>query len=855
MKKLHYFHTTLLFFLFFAVTSLAATDTITPITPLTLNQTLVSSGEVFELGFFNPGGNANWYIGIWFKDIKPTAYVWVANRDSPVSSSSPKLTIGDNGNLILLNQANTTIWTTNQMVPVGNHGNLVAQLLDSGNFVLRMENDDNPENYIWESFKNPTDTLLAGMKLGLDRKTGVNRFLRSWKTGMDPGSGDYYFKLNTDGFPEFYILKNQTGMNPVFRNGPWNGKTFSGKPEMETVIPIEFLYKEDADEISFSFEMKDTSVYSRLLMNSSGFLTRFTYDAASSQTWSEYWYNPRDECDYYRKCGPFGVCSTNGSSSICTCVTGFQPKNQQAWGLKNRLDGCIRSSKMDCQTDGFVLLKNMKLPESSKVYINRTISLSECAQVCKSNCSCGAYANTDITGNGSGCVIWTVDLLDMRQYADSEGGQDLYVRVAASDLGGTSVQESPTVQESPAGGTSKNGSSSSVAMIVSIVVGQMMVIDHGDHTFFDHIGHDERRQDFMMTERVVVPNERRNSVGTTARDLELPLFDFSTLVIATNSFSDANKLGQGGFGSVYKGTLMEGQVVAIKRLSRTSIQGIEELKNEVLLIAKLQHRNLVRLLGCCIEVEEKLLVYEYMENTSLDMIIFNKEKGAHLDWKNRFNIISGIARGLLYLHQDSRLKIIHRDLKASNILLDKNMNPKISDFGLARIFGGDQIEAETHKVVGTHGYMSPEYVMDGIFSTKSDVFSFGVLMLEIVSGKKNRGFVYARRQLNLIGHMWNLWREGKALELIDESIGADGFSQDAALRCIHIGLLCAQENAEDRPDMLKVLLMLSGDVTNLPQPNYPGLSIGKTDFVRGTSNKQDESVTINELTATILVGR
>ncbi|GJQ94711.1 receptor-like serine/threonine-protein kinase SD1-8 [Tanacetum coccineum] len=355
----------------------------------------------------------------------------------------------------------------------------------------------------------------------------------------------------------------------------------------------------------------------------------------------------------------------------------------------------------------------------------------------------------------------------------------------------------------------------------------------------------ERSQDLLMKEGIIVPSKKEYSGDRTDDEIDLPLFDFPTLVMATNNFSNANKLGQGGFGSVYKGTFMEDEVVAIKRLSRTSGQGIEELKNEVRLIAKLQHRNLVRLLGCCIEVEEKLLVYEYMENKSLNTFLFDKEKSALLDWQRRFDIISGIARGLLYLHQDSRFRIIHRDLKASNILLDKEMTPKISDFGMARIFGSDQTEAETKKVVGTHGYMAPEYAMDGLFSVKSDVFSFGVLVLEIF-------VVFLTKQD--VFQTWKLWNEGNALELLDESIGAE-FSMDEVLRCIQIGLLCVQEQAEHRPNMSKVLLMLSSDVKQLPQPRYPGFSIGRRPSEVELSSKYDESATVNEITVTVVDGR
>ncbi|GJS25336.1 receptor-like serine/threonine-protein kinase SD1-8 [Tanacetum coccineum] len=308
----------------------------------------------------------------------------------------------------------------------------------------------------------------------------------------------------------------------------------------------------------------------------------------------------------------------------------------------------------------------------------------------------------------------------------------------------------------------------------------------------------ERTETFLLHDKVILPNKRDYHGETNMDELELPLLGFATLAKATNNFSDENKLGQGGFGCVYKGTLTEGEVVAIKRLSTLSDQGIEELKNEVRLIAKLQHRNLVRVLGCCIEVEEKLLVYEFMENKSLNTLLFEKDISVKLNWNIRFQIICGITRGLLYLHQDSRFKIIHRDLKASNILLDKEMNPKISDFGMARIFGKDQTEAETKKVVGTYGYMSPEYAMDGSYSTKSDVFSFGVLVLEIVSGNKNRGSSYTSSQLSLLGHTWMLWREGNPLELVDETLG-EKFSKDEVLRCIQIGLLCVQEQPEDRP--------------------------------------------------------
>ncbi|CAL5405746.1 unnamed protein product [Camellia sinensis] len=728
-------------------------------------ETLVSAGGSFELGFFSPssGRSRKRYLGIWYKD----------------TATGTVLT--DQGILVLLNSTEGVVWSSNSSRFTNSP---LAQLLD---------------------FDYPSDTLLAGMKFGMNMMTGLDWYLSSWKSSDDPARGDFTYGLDPGGYPQF-----------VIKNG--------------------------AVEIYYRCEQINSSVVTRL---------------ASVE--SEWGHPATDNCDFYALCGAFGSCNID-SSTMCQCLQGFEPKYPREWDVADWSNGCVRRTQLGCGvSNGFLQYSNVKLPDMRYCWFNESMTLDECRIGCLKNCNCTAYANMDIRGGGSGCFLWFGDLIDIRTY--STNGQDVYVKVAASELGRIGA---------------KKLRRRTIAISLALLAGVFLT---GLSLTIYLWKKKQKQQQHQISEGIV--SMKVAPMKAKSKDLELQQFDFATITYATNNFSINNKLGEGGFGPVFKddfgpvfkGVLEDGQEIAIKTFSKNSKQGVDESKNEVIYIARLQHRNLVKLLGYCFRGEEKMLIFEYMPNKSLDLFIFDQTRRLLLDRPKRLNIINGIARGLLYLHQDSKLRIIYGDLKASNILLDNEMNQKISNFSMARHFGGNESEANTSRVVGTYGYMSPEYTIDGIFSVKSDVYSFGVLVLEIVSGKRNRGFSHPEHHLNLLGHVsfeqpisicvenlklllktvsisqvWKLCIEGRSRELVDPSVEElDNLSE--LVRAIHVGLLCVQQYPEDRPNMSTVVLML-GSEGGLPQPKHVLPEKGSS-----TSTREPGSDNIVSATVTLLEGR
>ncbi|XP_071732897.1 G-type lectin S-receptor-like serine/threonine-protein kinase At4g27290 isoform X2 [Rutidosis leptorrhynchoides] len=777
------------------------------------------------MGFFSPGNSKNRYLGIWYKKISTGTVVWVANRETPITDKLSVFKVTKEGNLLILSGGKTVVWSSDSTVK-GNDRVVEVQLLDTGNLIVWDQNDTN-RNLIWQSFDYPGDTFLPGMKFGKDFVTGIERCMTSWKSPDDPAPGLYHNHVDTNGYPQIFGWRGQEKLS---RLGPWNGLGFSGFPTdiPNPIYSVEFVVNDK--EIYHKYELK-SSVIRRIVLTWDG-KTLILHWIERTQEWLEYADVSVDSCGRLALCGPYGSCSIN-KHPPCSCMEGFEPKNQEQWDASDWSGGCKRKKALNCGygsgiTDGFRKISGVKVPDTRKSNYNASMTLGECEKVCRRDCSCRAYTSLDISNGGSGCLLWFHELMDTREY-DSK--QDLYLKMAASELQGQVVHH--------VGPNERN-----VVVIVFLLMSLFVLLPA-----LVYACRKVKKRNYIKRRgnNGFVLDKKKTSLRMEHLD-NLHFYNLTEVARATDNFNVSNKIGEGGFGPVYKGVLEDGQEIAVKRLSETSQQGLDEFKNELTCIAKLQHRNLVKLLGYCIHEYELILIYEYMPNNSLDYFLFDETRSLTLDWPKRFVIIHGMARGILYLHQDSRLQIIHRDLKAANILLDGNMNPKISDFGLARKFVGHDDNAKTKRVVGTYGYIAPEYAVHGRFSIKSDVFSFGVLVLEIICGKKNREFTHENHRDNLLGHAWRLYKENKGIELICESLRASCIVSEV-LRSIHVALLCVQHHADDRPTMLSVVLMLVSE-SALPEPKQPAFFT--EDFFHG-HNKPFSSV--DKQTITILYGR
>ncbi|KAI3675441.1 hypothetical protein L1987_85031 [Smallanthus sonchifolius] len=513
--------------LYASITCTSALDTISANQTIRYNETIVSSHETFEHGFFRPDKSPKLYVGIWYKKIPNRTVVWVANRNTPLSDTSSELTLTLHGVLILRNTTTDNVIWSSVNSSTTSVWNPIGQLLDTGNFIIYEEGDViNQENPIWQSFDFITDTLLPGMKHSSNLVTGIERHLTSWKSEDDPALGMFSDWIDTKGYPQPIITE---GEEIKFRGGPWNGLRFTGTPNLNVNQYYNFTFVLNHKEIYYQYNLINTSVLMRVVLQPNGSLDRLLW-MDDKQEWSLYLITQNDRCDQYAMCGSFGSCNID-SSPICVCLKGFEPTSPDQW-RKTVWSGCRHIQTLDCNPgEGFNKYSNYKLPDTRGSWYNQTMTLVECEKICKSNCSCTAYTNSNISGAGSGCLLWFGNLTDIKRFA--ENGDTLYVRLSASEL--DSIENS------------KSSSAGRRVWTIVTIAFVVLVIPVSICLFYLF---KRKKQHQQGTPRNEPGHDPENRSGD--EDLELPLFGLSTILKATNNFSINNKLGEGGFGPVYK---------------------------------------------------------------------------------------------------------------------------------------------------------------------------------------------------------------------------------------------------------------------------------------------------------------
>ncbi|KAG6385143.1 hypothetical protein SASPL_153971 [Salvia splendens] len=756
-----------------------AADTLSLNQTLSGDQTIVSSGGKFELGFFSPGKSSKYYIGIWYRNITDKTVIWVANREAPISDKHSAQLKFSKGNLMLVNESQIEIWSTG-LSTTDSRSSASAVLLDDGNLVLRQglgSNSSSPALNLWESYNNPSHTWMPGARIGYNKITKKKQILTSWRNSEDPAPG--LFTLGADLNKSQYVLRRNNS-EQYWASGAWDGVIFSGVPEMRTALKFgyNFTYVDNENESYYMYTIRDPSIISRQIVDVTGQVKQLMW---MGNDWNVYWSEPK-QCEVPAYCGEFGVC-TEPSFPVCNCLEGFKHRFEDEWELNDFSAGCVRENALECgnadrRKDEFMMSPDMGLPQYSRLL--SVESRGECESACSSDCSCTAYAYDE-----GRCTLWDGGILNLQWVGEgNSSGRTIYIRLSAY----SSVFRGKKSDKGVAIGAATGG---------SVVVFVMLAV------------------------LAALWKRRRRSFGTNkVVEGSLVAFKYKDLQNATKNFSD--KLGGGGFGSVYRGTLPNSTVVAVKKLESAN-QGEKQFRAEVGTIGTIQHVNLMRLIGLCHEGEKQLLVYEYLQNGSLDLHLFKADESKVLGWSTRYQIALGIARGLVYLHEKCRDCIIHCDIKPENILLDADFCPKVGDFGLAKLIGRDFSRVLT-TMRGTRGYLAPEWLSGVAITTKADVYSYGMLLFELVSGRRNTElsaddatfFPSLAASVTVNG--------GDISGLLDPSLNGDADEEEVSKICI-VACWCVQDDEHMRPSMSQVVQILEGVVAVSSPPIPQGLKV------------------------------
>eukprot|EP00262_Sarcandra_glabra_P019533 TRINITY_DN7388_c0_g1_i1.p1 TRINITY_DN7388_c0_g1~~TRINITY_DN7388_c0_g1_i1.p1 ORF type:complete len:479 (+),score=50.48 TRINITY_DN7388_c0_g1_i1:55-1491(+) len=429
-RNIYSFASSFFFFSLFLSLSAHAQSTLRSSQSIIDGDTLISSNEIFELGFFSPGSSKNRYVGIWYYNISAKSVVWIANRDNPLTNSSGVFSIESNGNLIISDGRRNVFWSTNTT----SNSSVSAVLENTGNLVLSTDSIDNSSRVLWQSFDNPTDTFLPSMQIGLNLRTGHRDIFTSWKSLEDPSPGNVTIGIDPLGSAQIFMWRDS---KPVWRSGDWNGGGFTGVPDMVPLYFYGFSFTNSGEEGSryFTYSVYNNSRV-RFVPSPEGIVEQFSWNEESG-VWDVIWYQPSNECEIYGKCGPFGICNVL-DSPICSCLEGFEPRNGEEWKMENWSGGCVRRTELGCGgnsssggRDGFLRIGEVKSPDKS--YWRVGVDEEDCEVFCLNNCTCWAYAYV----SGIGCMHWGGDLVDIQLFSGL-GRNDLFVRLASSELGGKS---------------------------------------------------------------------------------------------------------------------------------------------------------------------------------------------------------------------------------------------------------------------------------------------------------------------------------------------------------------------------------------------------------------------------------
>ncbi|KAK4606473.1 hypothetical protein RGQ29_000630 [Quercus rubra] len=752
------------------------------LSPIANRTSWLSPSGLFAFGFY-PQGNG-FAIGIWLVNHPENTTVWTANRDNRPVSSNATLNLTSDG-LLLRTEQGGEIRIVNSSQDkfylfVGS-----ASMLDSGNFVLY---DDTPR-VVWESFHFPTDTILGGQNLshGMGLVSSVSR--------SDHSSGRYCLRMQDDGNLVSYPVNNKY----ISENAYWSDKTFGNNIKLRLdqrgllslANPSSHIYT----LANNSYLGKKETVIYRAILDSDGIFKLYSHHffGITSSSVSLLWSALHDQCEVKGFCGFNSYCIGAGSRAECRCFPGFEFMNSG-----NKSLGCY---KMGCEdgcsssNDSMIPYDIIAQPNISWGDLPYSMVRTEqenCNKSCLGDCNCGAAL---FYMNGT-CTKYKLPL----RYGRSQNSS----AIAFFKVIGKNGPDHPP----PVPGILMD-SKKKMILILSLTLGSIALLWSAIaiSCFFIY-RHQVHRYRKLSLENVNLE---------FAENFTLRSFSYNQLEHATDGFKEA--LGKGSFGSVYKGYLSEAnKSIAVKRLEKFVEEGEREFRAEMTAIGRTHHRNLVQLLGFCIEGSRKLLVYEYMSNGSLACLLF-KTKERPL-WRERVRIALEVARGVFYLHQECEVNIIHGNLKPQNILMDENWTPKISDFGLARLLLPNQKRNITTDIEGSSGYSAPEWEKNALISIKVDIFSYGMMLLEIVCCRSNIEVnVSTADEILLSNWVYNCLVAGELNKLVED----ENVDMKTLERMVKVGLWCVQEDPALRPPMKDLILMLEGTM-DIEVPPSPAIS-------------------------------